>query len=558
MIIQRLVDYYNRKSEYQQGETDVSVGNKIAPDGFEWKEIQWVIVLASDGSVVNLEDTREGKRAKTFLIPKAMIRSNQIKPNWFWDNPMYVLGLAKENAKLDRVQKCHESFCDQINHIDTEDVGINAVKLFLNNPNKIEQLEMLGDVWVAFKQNLGVNIIFQLAEEDTPIPEYSIMCGILNLESSEPSPGVCMVRGVETEVVRLHSPIKGVKGTKTGGTPLISYQSDSTHSQGKWRGANCTVGAETEGAYTRALNMLLNRDSKQKIQVGDMTLVFWSGVADSMENHFVNFFSFQRKDNPDALTEAVRHLYRTLEVGDSNLDNKFYVLGLVGEQGRISIRLWLEDTVGGLSAKIKKHYDDTALVGVNPQPCMKLLRGITRDLKESVPSAIVSSFLNAILTGQSYPRELYSAAIVRNRVERSIPVSRLAIIKGYLIRKGIHVTMELDKETENVGYLLGRLFSVLERVQEKGMGYTDLQSRYYQSASSVPQIIFPRLISRSMYHRTKLEKGYQVYVDKLQQEIMGKLDSFPTHLSLENQGLFALGYSHQRSDFFTKKEEVNK
>ena len=32
------------------------------------------------------------------------------------------------------------------------------------------------------------------------------------------------------------------------------------------------------------------------------------------------------------------------------------------------------------------------------------------------------------------------------------------------------------------------------------------------------------------------------------------LSRFPSHLSLDDQGQFAIGYYHQRQDFFTKKD----
>jgi CRISPR-associated protein Csd1 len=555
MIIQRLVDYYNRKNLYQQGETGVAVSDRIAPDGFEWKEIRWVIVLNPDGSVLNLEDTRMDKRAKAFLVPKAVNKTNQIKSNWFWDNPGYVLGLSKDKSKVERVLKCHQQFCDQINSIEIDDVGINAVKLFLNNPNKISQLENLGEVWTTFTDNMIYPVVFQLAGEPHIIPEYSIMCEIMGkLDSVAPTRKTCIISGVEEDVVDLHTVIKGIKNTKMGGTPLISFNKKSTDSWGKTQGLNSPIGVTTEIAYTRALNMLLGRDSNQKVVMGDTTLVFWAGEKNSLESSFSRFFNFVPKDNPDVLTEAVRHLYRTLEVGDATLPNQFYILGLVGEQGRISVRLWLEDTVEGISRKIKQHYDDIALDGVQPQPWMSLIRGVSRDLKDMVAPIVVSEFLKSILMGTPYSQKMFSAAITRNKVEGKVISSRASLIKGYLIRKGIGVTMGLDKENINIGYRLGRLFALLEKIQLDGMGLDDLGSKFYRSASSVPHTIFPRLVSRSMYHRNKLEIGRQIYFDRIQQEIMDGMEEFPSHLSLENQGQFAMGYYHQKSNFYTKKE----
>jgi CRISPR-associated protein Csd1 len=40
------------------------------------------------------------------------------------------------------------------------------------------------------------------------------------------------------------------------------------------------------------------------------------------------------------------------------------------------------------------------------------------------------------------------------------------------------------------------------------------------------------------------------------QQIMAGLNEMPSHLVLEGQGLFAIGYYHQRQDFFTKKDKT--
>jgi CRISPR-associated protein Csd1 len=38
------------------------------------------------------------------------------------------------------------------------------------------------------------------------------------------------------------------------------------------------------------------------------------------------------------------------------------------------------------------------------------------------------------------------------------------------------------------------------------------------------------------------------------EDIMQGINTFPTHLSLDDQGMFAIGYYHQRNALFTKSE----
>ena len=112
-----------------------------------------------------------------------------------------------------------------------------------------------------------------------------------------------------------------------------------------------------------------------------------------------------------------------------------------------------------------------------------------------------------------------------------------------------------------MGYRLGRLFAVLERIQEGALG-TELNSsivdKYYGSASSVPFSVFPRLIAGCKNHLSKIRKdkrGYAIILDKDLGEIIDGLENqFPRHMSIEAQGRFAIGYYHQRQSYFIKGE----
>ena len=117
--------------------------------------------------------------------------------------------------------------------------------------------------------------------------------------------------------------------------------------------------------------------------------------------------------------------------------------------------------------------------------------------------------------------------------------------------------MTLDTTREDAAYCLGRLFAELEKTQEDALpGLNDtIKDRYFGSASATPASVFPRLIRLSQHHLGKLEKRTRVFHEKRVQEIVNKLRRFPSHLNLQDQGLFAIGYYHQRQDLFTRKEK---
>ena len=118
----------------------------------------------------------------------------------------------------------------------------------------------------------------------------------------------------------------------------------------------------------------------------------------------------------------------------------------------------------------------------------------------------------------------------------------------------------LDPNNISPAYRLGRLFAALERIQEVSAGgpgklNSTIRDRYYGAASSTPVAVFTTLLRLKNAHLKKLSVGQAAWFEKLLGEILGTVSDFPKHLPLPDQGRFALGYYHQRQDFFTKKPD---
>jgi CRISPR-associated protein Csd1 len=160
---------------------------------------------------------------------------------------------------------------------------------------------------------------------------------------------------------------------------------------------------------------------------------------------------------------------------------------------------------------------------------------------------------------------LLHAAIRRVRAERDVTPDRAAVVKGCLTRLQDHanpinpeVTVSLDAENRNIGYLLGRLFAALERTQETASPgiQRGIRERYYASASSTPTAAFPTLMKLKNHHLAKIEnRGAVVNLERLLGSITEGIQDFPSVLPLADQGRFALGYYHQRQAFFTKAND---
>lgn len=575
MILQALVEYYERKAKSSRG--------KMAPEGFEYKEIPYVVILNQRGNPVSLNSTYEGegraRRAKKYLVPATVKKTSGVAANLFWDTPEYTLGIVVRSPR-DRVKKMHKAFKERLGSLNVSgSKGIRALMAFLDSPGKASKLKAFGESFKRLKDDKAALVSFQLRGSDDLIcEEKEIMNAVEVCLAGEGAKGRCLVTGKKEEIEsKTHPSIKGVWGAQTSGANIISYNLDAFRSFGKEQGANAPIGKKAVFAYTTALNHLLAKDSKQRIQVGDASTVFWSAKnsGKDFESSFGLFFGFSKNDDPDKRVQEVRELYESLKSGvyTGKRDEGFYVLGLSPNAARLAVRFWYAGSIAEAAEKIRLHFEDIEIIR-NPKdpeviPLFKLLVSTAvQEKAENIQPNLAGDTMRSVLSGLPYPSTLLQGVLRRIKAEHRITRPRAAIIKGCINRLARYknknekevLKVSLDKTNLNAGYRLGRLFAVLEKIQQEanpGINAT-ISDRFYGSASGSPVIVFGNLMRLSRHHLAKLHPGQKVNMDRLIGEIMSGLPGFPSHLNLEEQGYFAVGYYHQRQDFFTPKNNSDK
>ena len=575
MILQALYDYYHRCGD-------------LPREGMELREIGFLIVIDKEGHFIRFEDRRiDKKQAQKFLVKKHVGRTSALTANYLYDNSGYVLGYSDKGD----VMAQYQTFKEKVNGIfesHPDNIDIKSVHMFYQQEQSEILDQMQKDVlWPEIEKNLNkkYSTFSFLIEGDTRIvaEKEELLDLSIDYDDIFGVDQICLVSGkrgraVETTTATM---IPGSQAT----AKLVAFQVSSGYdSYGKSKGGNAPISEEAEFAYTTALNHLLGSNSRNKFMIGSRTFLFWASknneVGQKAEDGFFNLFGFNdQEDDPNKNIEQVRKVFEAIYKGSlkTTSEDTFYILGLAPNAARIAVTYWAEIPLRKFAETICKHFEDMEVIYNRPEkkPYMNLygviravtLGGKVSDATPNLPESVAKS----IFEGLPYPHTLFASCVRRIRAENSKDkyeeafrkgyiVTRAAIIKAYLnrINNNHKITKEMDKDNTNQGYLCGRLFAVLDKIQEEANNQHSIRERYMNSASSTPAAVFSTILNLSNHHFDNLKnEGRKIYFEKLKQEIISKIDAngFKPQLDLQDQGRFFIGYYHQRQDFFTKNEE---
>ncbi len=583
MILQALNDLYPRLA------TDPTY--EIPAPGFSPQKISFCVAIEADGSLVDIQDARtpddKGRMQSTsMLVPgEAKPSGSGVNPCFLWDNQTYILGRQPEDKPAGFGLKRFQAFRDR--HLALE-AAINvpefsAVCRFLESwsPEDIAKYPLLAELETGFG-------IFRLGGEKRPVHELPAIreWWLRNLGNGEGDAirGFCLVTGEEGPIARLHPKIKGIPGAQAAGASLVSFNSSAYDSYGKdhEQGLNSPVNEEIAFRYGAVLNSLLTgpQSRKHRFRLGDTTVVFWTETPTVVEDCFAEIFSegsqalnevqdVAKRAQIERLLTAVRDGtgYREFDDGET----KFYILGLAPNAARLSIRFFHRSPVTDLLKRLHEHHQCIQIApsfteqkgSRHPDPEFPALWQILREtarVADEIPPLLGGALARAVVEGTPYPEGLFDAIIRRIRADHSINYLRAATLKAILVRnQKLNIPTMLDTENTDPAYLLGRLFAAFEKTQDEALPGLNagIREKFYSSASATPAAVFPRLLQTYTHHLAKLSKGAEIVRERLIQEILSGIGSggFPKQLSLKDQGVFAIGYYHQRKDLFTKKDD---
>ena len=557
MILRALYDYYKRS-------------DNLPAKGMEEKEIGFLIVLSPEGRFLRFEDCRLGKgRARIYLVKKHVGRSSAAVANYLYDNSAYVLGYSdKTNGKEQLYFDTFKEKVETIAKVFPDNKDIYAIQAFYKNSrDSIIQTVSQDVLWEDIRKNLSKKystFSFRIEGDLKIVAEKKEILQLEECDSSDAK--FCLVSG------KYGVPVDTTTATMIPGSQaiakLVAFQVNSGYdSYGKTKCGNAPISEEAEFAYTTALNSMLQKGSRNKFMLGNRTFVFWASskneAAVEAENSLFELLGYSEevKDDPNANIMKARKVFESIYSGllKTELDDRFYILGLAPNSARIAVVYWSETTLKDFAGKILNHFNDMEIhdtrkdkkpyMGIREIISSVTLGGKMSDATPNLPEAVVKS----IFQGLPYPQTLYSACLRRIRAEQKLTITRAAIIKAYLNRQSNNnkkIDIMLDKDNNNQGYLCGRLFAVLENLQFAANGQDSIRSSYMNAASTTPSTVFSTILKLSNNHYGKLakdKKGLANFFDNQKKEIMAMLQEFPDTLELKDQGRFFLGYYHQKN-----------
>lgn len=608
MILQALYNYYEAMRK----------AHRIATPGLEVKPIRWVIVIREDGSFVRLKDLKDPSDKKSkgqdYLVPAGLKRSGKCPPAQpFWDNRKYILGY-EESAEgvspcTDRLEDFKRVMAEIAEHY-PDNASFKAVCHFYDHylgaetplPEEAQTERILASDWMTFQLQGDTEL---LATQDDA---YDLAA---QAYSTEDNLGRCLITGEEKPLAAFHARIVA-PGSQAGAT-IASFNDPAYLSYGKKQGENAPISKYASFAHTTALNELL-RNEQTRYTLGDISYVFWnSDLDDPSINETFRTVTFEGVRDDDTQEQSdtndeqpkrkskskkkapnpTQDTYKVLEQFKAIRGNRgqgehwedarqFYVLGLTAG-GRITIKYWQQGTVSEIFDRVYQHLVDMNIISWDgfvdeENPPLRSLYGIVKSVSTPSKSStfatnLVQSIVESILSGNPYPMTLQQACVNRITQERTVSELRAAILKGCINRKARiykqlkELDMALAKQNDNIAYLAGRLFAVLEQIQQASLGKgvnATIRDRFYASASTRPNMVMGRLIALSNHHLSKLRKekpGLAVNLEKLLGEIFALIPAeaptFPATFSLDEQSLFAVGYYHQKVDTYRKEETDN-
>lgn len=576
----------------------------LVPEEFTDENINYIAVLNAKGELTDIIDHQHqetrmiGKKEKIVTVPTKERLPKRVqekdKPYALDHRTKYVFGLKLNKNELLATKTELEAFNIMAEHNlaiikGIESPVVNAYRKFLETWNPEENTE--NPLLLALGKDFDkAKVIFAL---DTDLNNYlhnepKMIDKWLEYYHKQKVPSLYEAQDAITgkanqPMTRTHEKIKGLPGGLGQGNLLVAFKYDGYESfnhenqNKKSESYNANIGYQTMQKYTKALNYILEK--RQFIVLDNLVLI---PIVLTQNTNTTNDLIAWLKNDSDTNNEELKHYItkrlqqaKSGQISNEELidlnryDTDVYLLGLEANSARVMIKLFEHQSFGKIIENIANLQTDIQVKKDKPR-----IYPLYQIAKQTLPSysdknadtIVVRQLLASIIRNNTIPDNIFNQIMRRIKIEPK----NLNDIKYGMIQKYIHdinktqrkdtTFMEVNTPETTPAYLYGRMFAIIERIQNAALGdlNRNVKDQYFASVLTKPTRTFPRLIANAQKHLKKIEnEGYSIHLNKLLTETIAQLDTtgFADHLSNKEQGLFIIGYYQQRQKFFAKKDK---
>lgn len=586
MLVQALAEY-----------ADNNLSGLLNDAAWERKPVPWMLEISRQGTFLSayprmttVTRTRGKKQVQVQVpqemrVPRSPVNRNSGEhPLLGTDDIAYVLGVGPwapdKPTDREKTERHHEAFVALVSRAanETGDPALVSCAKFYAAPEEAEKARnALREAKAGALVALSVG--GALAENDAVQhfwrEHYRLTFAKERIRGNKAE---CIINGEFGDIVLTHDKIKGV--SNLGGRAevgLMSFDKESFRSYGWEQNQNSPVSPGRAMAYVLALNDLLKPDDSpsksdkgRRRDIAGIGFLYWlknpadMDVLDVMERadpkQVTDLLNFNPSANPDP--------------------NRFYMTGVSGNGGRLRVRYWADLALVDVKQNLQDWFQQLKVEypWADPPPPQRWQLCYAIDREGTPPEHDVLALLRRGIEGQPLGYSMLSAALTRLRhpggndksaKEKSAPMSlqRLRIPMG-LIRMCLNdlrrkegkdeMSEGLDETCAIPAYVCGRMmaeYENLQRASSESEVNSSVLDRYFGLASTYPAVAFPKIEVLGQKHLKKLRRdkpGAFRAIDTRLQELHALLPPaqtgpYPAKLNLGDQGLFTLGYYHQKA-----------
>jgi len=577
--------------------------NLVAEPGFGPKFVRWAICCDADGrytGLVELGDVgAKNNRGQEFpccpdLSQGELIGGGGSRSHFLADTAKVVLLLSKTPAEPGLSAK-NEFFRELLRRACSSIPALAPIVTLLDSRTGVETIRTECErrkVKPTDRVTFRIESVVPLDQDSWHAWWREFRRGLSGKEGPSGPRRRCFVTGELTKPERTDLKINRLAdvGGQPAGDVLIGFDKDAFCSFGFSQAENASVSAAGMTGYRSGLNELLEPSSS--VRVGNARVAFWfKERVEDLENPLWALLGPGSSGDDLAARQRAIDFLRSVHTGriHSLEGNRYYALTLSGAGGRVMVRGWMEGSFESLASAIACWFDDLRITSLRedfaPPPsldhlsynCLSLRGQRSNEQKQTDNERrrLGLSLFHSALTGArlSDVLPLYILSCLRSELssadtgqeEAPLQPNRFAVLRAYLVRffrergdisMSDAVTPALNPAQPSSAYHCGRILAILAALQKRALGPVGagVIQRYYASASTNPGLVFGRLIRNAQYHIDKLGPDKSRYLESLLAQTSTSVrNEFPKVLSLQEQGLFGLGYYHQIADLRKKR-----